>query len=61
MSHAQGPPETVVYLPSGESLVCLHILGLRVDTNLGIRLSRAGVPLTCAVVTELVISTGDSR
>lgn len=54
---AQGDPETVVLLASGEALIGLQIKGLQAQTILGIREDREGHPLGCAVVNELHIDT----
>ena len=56
-ANAQGDPETLVCLPNGETIVGLHIRGLVAHVMLGVRTDRAGVPLTCAVVTNLFIDT----
>jgi hypothetical protein len=53
----QGDPETVVLLPSGESLIGLYILGVGRQIMLGIREDREGRPLSCAVVNNLCIDT----
>lgn len=50
-----GDPETVVFLPHGDSLVGLHIVGLSSDVMLGIRENPDGHPLTCAITNEIVI------
>lgn len=57
----QGEAETVVYLPTGDAILGLYVRGLPSQVMLGIRLNRGGVPLTCAVVTELHINTGELR
>jgi hypothetical protein len=61
VSTPQGDPETVVYLPSGESIVGLYIRGLLCDLMLGIRTDRRGQPMTCAVVTQLSVDTSQKR
>lgn len=58
---AQGDPETVVYLQSGESIVGLDIRGLTSSIMLGIREDQVGRPLSCAVVTDLYVDTSDPQ
>lgn len=51
---AQGDPDTVVYLPSGESLVGLYVRGTGRPRMLGIREDREGRPVSCAEVTDRI-------
>ena len=53
----QGEPETVVFLPSKESLIGLHIRGLEDHVMLGIREDECGRPISCAMTNELHIDT----
>lgn len=60
---AQGDPETVVLLPSGQgSLVGLHIRGITGrHLMLGIREDELGRPEACAITNELYIDTSHAR
>jgi hypothetical protein len=53
----QGDPETIVYLPEGESIVGLSIRGLEGSLMLGIKEDECGRPVSCAVTNELYIDT----
>jgi hypothetical protein len=53
----QGEPETVVELPSGESILGLYVRGLLCHLMLGIRLDDLGQPSRCAIVTQIAIDT----
>lgn len=52
---AQGDPETVVRLPTGDTLVGLHILGVDGYPMLGIREDREGFPVAFAAADVDVI------
>ena len=47
---AQGDPETVVVLGSGEALIGMQIRGLPKIMVLGVREDKEGWPLGCAIV-----------
>lgn len=53
----QGDPETVVFLPSRESLLGLHIKGLSDHVMLGIKEDAFGFPVSCAITNEVQIDT----
>lgn len=48
----QGPPDSMVVLPSGALLLGLHIRGFEDALILGIRADAAGNPLRCAIANE---------
>lgn len=51
-----GDPETIVFLPQGETLVGLHIVGLDVgDRMIGIRCDELGRPETCVLGSDLAV------
>lgn len=60
---AQGDPETVVFLPGGDSLIGLYIRDLEDAQHvmLGIREDRDGQPVSCAVGNLLHIDPHPSQ
>lgn len=51
-----GDPETVVFLPCGETLVGLHVRGLTEgDLMLGIKCDELGRPEGCAIGMDLIV------